>query len=136
MHFETARRSRRGPGLTPLIDIVFLLIVFFMLASSFGSEAALSLRVEPPTPASRGSARAAAQLLEVAGDGRLSLDSQPVAASLLAERLARHQATGGPRALRIAASPDAPVDAIASVLAAASEAEVPDVRLGVAGARE
>ncbi len=38
-----ARRPRR-PSLTPLIDVVFLLLVFFMLASRFGGESALALR--------------------------------------------------------------------------------------------
>jgi len=34
-------RARRKPGLTPLIDVVFLLLVFFMLASQFGRDVAL-----------------------------------------------------------------------------------------------
>lgn len=37
-----ARRSRR-PSLTPMIDVVFLLLVFFMLASRFGSEGVLEI---------------------------------------------------------------------------------------------
>ena len=36
------RRSRR-PSLTPMIDVVFLLLVFFMLASRFGSESAITV---------------------------------------------------------------------------------------------
>lgn len=40
--FATPRASRR-PGLTPLIDVVFLLLVFFMLAAQFGREQAVSL---------------------------------------------------------------------------------------------
>ena len=40
-----APHSRRRPGLTPLIDVVFLLLVFFMLASRFGVEGALPLAV-------------------------------------------------------------------------------------------
>jgi Biopolymer transport protein len=35
--------SRRRPGLTPIIDVVFLLLVFFMLASRFGQYRALPL---------------------------------------------------------------------------------------------
>jgi biopolymer transport protein ExbD len=38
-----APRSRRKPALTPLIDVVFLLLVFFMLAAQFGREGALDL---------------------------------------------------------------------------------------------
>jgi len=36
-------RPRRRPGLTPMIDVVFLLMVFFMLAARFGSLGALEL---------------------------------------------------------------------------------------------
>lgn len=36
-------RQRRKPSLTPMIDVVFLLLVFFMLASQFGRDAALPL---------------------------------------------------------------------------------------------
>lgn len=40
--FGPARRPRRA-SLTPVIDVVFLLLVFFMLAARFGAEAALPL---------------------------------------------------------------------------------------------
>lgn len=40
--FAAPRRSRR-PSLTPMIDVVFLLLVFFMLASQFGKDTALLL---------------------------------------------------------------------------------------------
>ena len=36
-------RPRRRPSLTPMIDVVFLLLVFFMLASRFGVETVISL---------------------------------------------------------------------------------------------
>lgn len=36
-------RPRRRPSLTPMIDVVFLLLVFFMLASRFGADAVLPL---------------------------------------------------------------------------------------------
>ena len=38
-------RARRKPSLTPMIDVVFLLLVFFMLASQFGRDNALPLAV-------------------------------------------------------------------------------------------
>ncbi|NCQ23605.1 MAG: biopolymer transporter ExbD [Rhodobacteraceae bacterium CG17_big_fil_post_rev_8_21_14_2_50_63_15] len=42
--FGPARRPRR-PSLTPMIDVVFLLLVFFMLAARFGQEMALPLTI-------------------------------------------------------------------------------------------
>ncbi|WP_270726869.1 ExbD/TolR family protein [Shimia sp. Alg240-R146] len=35
--------SRRKPSLTPMIDVVFLLLVFFMLASRFGQDMEIKL---------------------------------------------------------------------------------------------
>ena len=43
MHFTPSPRPRRKPSLTPMIDVVFLLLVFFMLASRFGLEAMMPL---------------------------------------------------------------------------------------------
>jgi biopolymer transport protein ExbD len=37
----TAARRRRRIGLTPMIDVVFLLLVFFMLAARFGVTEAI-----------------------------------------------------------------------------------------------
>ncbi len=36
-------RPRRKPDLTPMIDVVFLLLVFFMLASRFSQDVSLPL---------------------------------------------------------------------------------------------
>ncbi|WP_116083821.1 biopolymer transporter ExbD [Tropicimonas sp. IMCC34011] len=41
---EEPRRPRR-PSLTPMIDVVFLLLVFFMLASRFGLDMHVPLRL-------------------------------------------------------------------------------------------
>lgn len=43
MDFAAAPRIKRKPSLTPMIDVVFLLLVFFMLASRFGVEAVIDM---------------------------------------------------------------------------------------------
>jgi len=45
MQFEGSRRSSQVPGLTPLIDIVFLLLIFFMLSSHFVRDDALNIQL-------------------------------------------------------------------------------------------
>ena len=45
MQFEGGRRSSHVPNLTPLIDIVFLLLIFFMLTSHFVREDALDIQL-------------------------------------------------------------------------------------------
>ncbi|GGA20115.1 ExbD/TolR family protein [Neptunicoccus cionae] len=43
MHFTPPLQPRRKPSLTPMIDVVFLLLVFFMLASQFGLDQVIRL---------------------------------------------------------------------------------------------
>ena len=45
MQFEGRRRSSHVPNLTPLIDIVFLLLIFFMLTSHFVREDTLNIQL-------------------------------------------------------------------------------------------
>ncbi|GAA0288564.1 ExbD/TolR family protein [Rhodovulum strictum] len=48
--FDQPRRIRR-PSLTPMIDVVFLLLVFFMLAARFGPLSGLELTPATAAPA-------------------------------------------------------------------------------------
>lgn len=45
MQFEGRRRSSHVPNMTPLIDIVFLLLVFFMLTSHFVRDDVLNIQL-------------------------------------------------------------------------------------------
>jgi len=45
MQFEGYRRSSHVPNLTPLIDIVFLLLIFFMLTSHFVNQQSLNIEL-------------------------------------------------------------------------------------------
>ena len=56
---------RRRMSLTPMIDVVFLLLVFFMLAAQFGVEGSIALTVGTGGAAYEGPPR----LVEVSPDG-------------------------------------------------------------------
>ncbi len=43
LSFTATRPRRRRPDLTPMIDVVFLLLIFFMLASRFGTDQTVPL---------------------------------------------------------------------------------------------
>lgn len=77
-------RPRRRPGLTPMIDVVFLLLVFFMLAARFGHDTHL-----PLTLGGSGAAdwQGPPRLVEVLPEG-LRLNGRPLAAPDLAAALA------------------------------------------------
>lgn len=82
MNLAPPPRARRRPSLTPMIDVVFLLLVFFMLASRFGTDAVL------PLPLAGGGAgyEGPPRLVEVRDDG-VSLNGRPTTPAALAAAL-------------------------------------------------
>ena len=45
MRFSQSREEEVGISLTPLIDVVFLLLIFFMVSTTFSKESQLNLRL-------------------------------------------------------------------------------------------
>lgn len=78
-------RRRRLISLTPLIDVVFILLLFFMLASSYLDWRTIHLNAPASTAA--GSTAEAALLVEIR-DGGLRLSGEAVTRNDLAMRLA------------------------------------------------
>lgn len=83
IRFDDAPRTRRRPNLTPMIDVVFLLLIFFMLASRFGVDRALPLS----SAGGAGEYSGPPRLVELTPTG-LSLNGVPVTADALAAGLA------------------------------------------------
>ena len=87
----TSSGRRRSPiSLTPLIDVVFILLVFFMLASSFQDWRAIELDAPERAGASSASLEGAL-LVEVLPDG-LRLSSEPVSLDALAANVGQRVA--------------------------------------------
>jgi len=76
-------RPRRRPSLTPMIDVVFLLLVFFMLASRFGLDAVLPV----PLAGSGSGYSGPPRLVEVLPEG-LKLNGMALEAGTLPVALA------------------------------------------------
>lgn len=81
-----ASPPRRKPSLTPMIDVVFLLLVFFMLAARFGQDPAIPLSA---ATAGSGEYKGAPRLVEVVPNSlrlngsEIALDALPEALQLL-----------------------------------------------------
>ena len=86
-------RRRTLISLTPLIDVVFILLVFFMLASSFRDWRTIELAA-PARAESPGAPTEGALLVEVRTDG-LWLSAEPVSLEALVDRVGR-RVTGQP----------------------------------------
>ena len=76
MNFRQLRRPEVSINLTPLIDVVFLLLIFFMVSTSFSelTQLVVDLPEAEGTPASADST----VLLVVDVQGNMTLDGEPV----------------------------------------------------------
>ncbi|WP_425405834.1 ExbD/TolR family protein [Hwanghaeella sp.] len=79
-------RRRNLISLTPLIDVVFILLVFFMLASNFLEWRSINLNA-PAEASGRGSSIEGTLLVEIRNDG-LRLSGKPISVKELATRIA------------------------------------------------
>ncbi len=130
MLFAAEPRKRRGPGLTPLIDVVFLLLLFFMLASRFDREALLPLAVHVASPdaaAAPDATRDDALRVQLDAAGRAFLSGRAVDDGSLVE--AMRAAAQAQRGVRVRPHPEAPLQPIVDVLGLAQAAGAHDVVL-------
>lgn len=87
MRLEVSRRaSKRAISLTPLIDIVFILLLFFMLASNFQQWRSIKLNTPGVSAAPPSTERRVLQLL-LHADGSLELEGQTLLMGQLPVRL-------------------------------------------------
>lgn len=83
------RRSRETTdilNITPLIDVVFILLVFFMIATNFASYRLI--RIETPRETEVKQTSEGAIVIAIAEDGSLTFDSQPIARAALRDSIA------------------------------------------------
>ena len=76
MNFRHVRRPEVAINLTPLIDVVFLLLIFFMVSSSFTELT--QLVVDLPEAEGSPASGDATLMLSIDVDGNMMLDGQPV----------------------------------------------------------
>ena len=129
MHFERPSRRRRSPGLTPLIDVVFLLLVFFMLASRFDREALLPLvvRAKADTETVVAPSDSDSLVVEIGDDGQARIAGRPVASREIEAEAAA--AARDERSVRVRAAAEAGLQSIVDVLAAIGKSGARDVAL-------
>lgn len=126
-----APRAGRGIGLTPLIDVVFILLLFFLLASHFHQWRAFQLdtapvsRTDGETPADQ----TPALLLRVHADGALDINGEAVAPARLAEVIAEYRGRRPAIAVVVAPAADVPLQALVEVMDAVVAAGIDTLRL-------
>lgn len=136
MPIKTQIDAAPAVNLTPMIDVVFLLIVFFMVAAKFTElERKLGLRVPSVTTTASLAPAPRKRVVNVYQDGHVTLDRDTVTLEQLIKRLAkaRSQYTG----LGVLIRGDASVryQRVADVLAACRQAGIAELGIAVKMAR-
>ncbi len=76
MQFKEKKKKSLGINITSLIDVMFILLIFFMVSSSFVEQPGMKL--ELPGIQSKEVARVENLVMFIAPDGSMSLGSEPV----------------------------------------------------------
>lgn len=85
MQFRRARRGEVAINIAPLVDVVFLLVIFFAVSTTFLDTAGLKL--ELPTSTSVAEREQEDVTVVLGADGRLSVDGDVVDRDGLRDRL-------------------------------------------------
>jgi len=131
------RRSRdsfladEGPDLTPMIDCVFLLLIFFMVTTVFLHTKGLDVDLPDPSEATEQQEKKDINI-HVDAAGRIQLAGEDLDPALLVERLGRAMREADNRNIIIQAHQDCPQKHVVLVVDAAKAAGVE----GIAFAKE
>ena len=85
MNIDSVQSRRRLISLTPLIDVVLILLVFFMLASSFLDWR--SIKLEMATSSGAQSAGEGALLIRVKSNGTIDLNGEAISIDNLVTKI-------------------------------------------------
>ncbi|WP_136067057.1 ExbD/TolR family protein [Modicisalibacter radicis] len=128
MKFARRHREPAEVNLTPLIDVVFLLLIFFMVSTTFETREALELTL--PTSESGTPADASPVTVVVTRDGAYRLDGQTFdATEALRRTLAGHAAVAREQGLVIEADGQASHAAVVGALDQAAALGIQRVRI-------
>lgn len=121
-------RRRSAFSLTPLIDVVFILLLFFMLVTNYQRWQTVSIDAVSPAGASADPAEAPAVLMLRPADW--ALDGKPVTAQVLGEVVRQRLSKRPALQVQILAAPEVPIQELVEVLDLVRAAGVSQTRLG------
>lgn len=116
MHFQRLHRKRADVPIVPMIDILFILLVFFIVSTTFKKPRDI-LRIELPTVREIPSDQVADSRSVIAVDalGNITLDALAVPEGLLESYLAAYQKENPGRKLELEADRQLPLERLLGV---------------------
>ncbi len=135
MPLRTQRDEDTSINLTPLIDIIFLLIIFFMVGTRFSEldETERNINVQVPQVADATTLTPAPpkKVINVLADGSVTIDQEPVTMPQLAQKLAESRAQYQKLGVVVRGDANALHQNVADVIATCRQAEITDLNIAV-----
>ena len=135
MPLKTNHDEQPSLNLTPMIDIVFLLIIFFMVGTRFTelSEAEQNIPLQVPSVSKAGALTDAPRkrVINVYEDGAITLDNQPVTLDGLTNELAEARAEFAKTGVVVRGDAAGDFQHVAEVFAACREAGISEMGISV-----
>lgn len=129
MHFNAPALRRRKLSLTPLIDVVFILLVFFMLASDMARKAQVTLALGKEGTATTQHSDKPFWRLHV-GELTLQLNGQSVTQKSLFKQLRQRIATGAELpSIELSSGADVTLQRLLSIYEALQTAGIKNLKL-------
>ena len=128
-HISAREEEEQNIDLTPMLDVVFIMLIFFIVTASFVKEAGLDVnRPEasdlPPPPPDK-----LPILITLTNDGDIIMDGRRIDKRSIKANVARQLAEDPNAALIINSEPKAKVEFLAAAIDGGLEAGVPSNRI-------
>jgi len=126
------RRKHRGNdeaeiNITPMLDIVFIMLIFFIVTTSFVKEKGLEVSRPSNSPPKEIKRNKGPILVKIDANGNITMKGRMLEAKAVQANLEREKAEKPDSPLIIAAHPDADTDALVTILDAAEAVGVGSV---------
>ncbi|MGP1254343.1 MAG: ExbD/TolR family protein [Kiloniellales bacterium] len=127
MQFQTPRPKNDDERILPLINVVFLLLIFFMLAGKLAASD--PFEIAPPQSASESSIGAEVLLVQVGAEGQLALEGEILTKSDLQTAVTERMSTDPNTPIQLKADAAAKATEVVAVMQLLRAAGVERLRL-------
>ncbi|MDX1460161.1 MAG: biopolymer transporter ExbD [Xanthomonadales bacterium] len=126
------RRKHKGEdeaeiNITPMLDIVFIMLIFFIVTTSFIKEKGLEVSRPSNTPPKQVEQKKGPIVLKIDGSSNITLKGRLLERKAVQANLEREKAEKPDSTLIVAAHPDAETDALVTVLDGAKAVGIENV---------
>ncbi len=132
MKFRERTDTQQGVDISPLIDMVFILLIFFMVSTTFVKD--MKLDLDRPTASTTTAASTKAIRLYIDNSGDTYLDGQPIRVWVIQSRLRDMLASSASGTVLVVTDDQVPAGRLVEVVDQARRAGAQDV--GVATVAE